>query len=96
MINRIYTPLINSLLFILFIYFAYAFYGIDKLFPYLIFSIIGTLILTIIGIKKKLGKLYVFISFFPLLISLTVAFLLFTGIGWWILMLLGFYGPTPN
>ncbi len=96
MINRIYTPILNSILFLLFIYFAYAFYGIDKLIPYLIFSIIVTVILTILGIAKKLGKMYVFISFFPLLITLTTAFLLFTGIGWWILMLFGFYGPTPN
>ena len=96
MIYRIYTPILNSILFILFIYFAYAFYGIDKLIPFLIFSIVSALVLSVIGIVKKLGKKYVFISLFPFLISLTVIFLLFTGIGWFILMLFGIHGPTPN
>ncbi len=96
MINRIYTPILNSLLFLLFIYLAYAYYGIDKLIPYLLFSILVTLVLVILGMAKRLGRMYVFISLLPLLISLTVVFLLFTGIGWWILMFFGFHGPTPN
>ncbi|WP_324025578.1 hypothetical protein QSV08_20685 [Maribacter sp. BPC-D8] len=96
MITRIYTPILNSLLFFLLVYLAYSKYGIDKLIPYLMFSILTTLALLILGLVKKLGRSYIFISALPLLTTLITLLLLFTGIGWWILMLFGFHGPTPN
>lgn len=96
MITRIYAPIVNSFLFFLFIYLAYAKHGIDKLIPYLLFSILLTFVLLILGLVKKLGRSYIIISALPLLTTLITFLLLFTGIGWWILMLFGFHGPTPN
>lgn len=96
MIDRTIIPTSNSLLFLVFIYFALEHFGIDQLTPYFLFSFIASVILIMNGFNNKLGSRYFFLSFFPLLVTLVIAFLLFTGIGLFLLMLLGFYGPTPN
>lgn len=96
MITRIYTPIVNGFLFFLFVYLAYSKYGIDKLIPYLLFTVLTTFVLLVLGFSKKLGRSYIIISALPFLITLVSVFFLFTGIGWWILMLFGFHGPTPN
>ena len=96
MITRIYTPIVNSFLFFLFIYLAFTKYGIDKLIPHLLFTVLITIILLVLGFAKRLGRRYIIISALPLLTTLITVLLLFTGIGWWILMLFGIHGPTPN
>jgi len=50
----------------------------------------------VLGFAKRLGRRYIIISALPLLTTLITVLLLFTSIGWWILMLFGIHGPTPN